>query len=223
MSNEIENALRPGLMVDSDHPQVLAYAQAATRGAVDARERATSLYHAVRDDFRYDPYTIDLSDVGLRASTVLLLGHGWCVSKSALLAAACRAVGVPALVGYADVRNHLSTARLREAMGTDEFFWHGYTAIYLEGRWLKATPAFNIELCQKLGLSPLGFDGSGDSLLQASDQAGNTFMEYLRLRGEFHDVPNADIRRTFDTHYPRLARLDRSDFDRDIAAETRPA
>ena len=120
-------------MVDSDHPAVIAFAREHARGA-DDRERAVALYYAVRDGFRYDPYRIDLSVQGMKASTALANGYGWCVPKAALLAAACRAAGIPARVGYADVRNHLSTERLRQNMGSDLFVWHGYTDIRLDGR-----------------------------------------------------------------------------------------
>jgi transglutaminase-like putative cysteine protease len=96
-------------LIDSAHPAVQAFAQTHSAGNTD-RERAVSLYYAVRDGFRYDPYRIDLSSNGMRASQVIANGYGWCVPKSALMCAAARAAGISARVGYADVRNHLSTA-----------------------------------------------------------------------------------------------------------------
>ena len=30
--------------------------------------------------------------------------------------------------------------KLRESMGTDIFTWHGFTHVYVEGAWRKATP-----------------------------------------------------------------------------------
>jgi transglutaminase-like putative cysteine protease len=222
MTDALATALAPARVVDSDHPAVVAFAREVTAGASDDRERAVRLSAAVRDGFRYDPYTVDLSPAGLSASRVLASGRGWCVTKAALLAAACRAVGVPARVGYADVRNHLSTRRLRDVMGTDEFYWHGYTAIHLDGRWLKATPSFNIGLCRMMRLAPLDFDGHSDAVMHAFDETGQRHMEYLRFRGEFDDVPVDAIRRTFDECYPNLARLDQRDFDQDVAAEGRP-
>jgi transglutaminase-like putative cysteine protease len=156
-------ALACTALIDSDHPQVQGFARLHALGA-DDRERAVSLYYAVRDGFRYDPYRIDLSVAGMRASHVLEIGVGWCVTKAALLAAAARAAGIPARVGYADVRNHLSTERMRQTMKTDLFVWHGYTELWLDGAWVKATPAFNIELCDRFGLLPLEFDGRVDSL-----------------------------------------------------------
>jgi transglutaminase-like putative cysteine protease len=213
--------LAPTPLIDSDHPAVVAYARRAARGATD-RERAVALYYAVRDAFRYDPYRLDLSPAGMKASRVLEAGYGWCVTKAALLAAAARAAGIPARVGYADVRNHLSTARMREAMRTDLFIWHGYTELWLDGAWIKATPAFNIELCERFDLLPIEWDGRSDSLYHPHDRAGRRHMEYVRQRGSFDDVPLAQIRADFAATYagwPARA-LPEGDFDVDVARET---
>ncbi|QJW84297.1 transglutaminase family protein [Ramlibacter terrae] len=215
-------------LVDSDNPEVRAFAQRHAQGA-DDRERAIALYYAVRDGFRYDPYRIDLSEGGMRASTVLANGFGWCVTKAALLAAACRAVGIPARLGFADVRNHLSTERMRQTMTTDIFIWHGYTEVFLEGAWRKATPAFNIELCERFGLHPLEFDGRSDSIYHPFDLAGNKHMEYLRERGSFADVPLAELVADFRSTYPEwlhgsesTSRLEQGDFLADVAKEPGP-
>lgn len=216
--------LAPTALIDSDHPAVLAFAREHARGA-DVRERAVALYLAVRDGFRYDPYRIDLSPAGMRASGVLERGHGWCVPKAALLAAACRAAGIPARVGYADVRNHLSTERMRQSMQTDVFYWHGYTDVLIEGRWLKATPAFNIELTERFGLLPLAWDGRSDSIYHPFDKSGNRHMEYLHQRGSFDDMPLARIVADFERHYPYLlprdGALQGADFLADVAREAR--
>ena len=187
-------------LIDSDHPDVIAFAQQHAQGA-DERERAVALYLAVRDGFRYDPYRIDLSPQGMTASSVLANGYGWCVPKAALLTAACRAAGIPARLGFADVRNHLSTERMRETMKTDLFIWHGYTDIWLDGAWRKATPAFNIELCERFGLLPLEFDGENDSIYHPFDKTGQRHMEYVRQRGAFDDMPLAQIVADFRTVY----------------------
>jgi transglutaminase-like putative cysteine protease len=196
--------LVPTPFIDSDHPAVIAYARAAAGDASDPRERAIRLYRAVRDDVFYDPYGLGLTVEALRASTTLERRRGWCVAKAVLLAACARAEGIPARLGFADVRNHLSTAKLRAAMGTDLFAFHGNTELHLAGRWVKATPAFNRELCAKFGVEPLEFDGEHDSLLQAHDAARRTFMEYVRDRGSFDDVPIDEIRATFRALYPAM-------------------
>ncbi|MGE0828522.1 MAG: transglutaminase family protein [Hyphomonadaceae bacterium] len=219
MDEDFQGALRPTFMIDSDHPAVMAFARENVAAASSDKAKAIALYYAVRDGFRYDGYRIDWSPVGLRASTVLSNGYGWCVPKSNLLAAACRAVGVPARVGYADVRNHLSTARMREMMGTDIFYYHGYTSVRIDGCWVKATPAFNIELCAKMSLHPLEFDGETDSIYHPYDLTGQRHMEYLGFRGEHDDVPHADILRCMAEKYPYLSDLSAENWDADIAAE----
>ncbi|MEY4734251.1 MAG: hypothetical protein RLZZ464_2317 [Pseudomonadota bacterium] len=193
-------SLAPTTLIDSDHPSVRAFAHQHAVGS-DDRLRAVSLYLAVRDQFRYDPYRIDLSPAGMKASAVMALGHGWCVPKAALLVAACRAAGLHARLGFADVRNHLSTERLRQTMKTDVFIWHGYADIWLDGQWVKATPAFNIELCDKFGLLPLEFDGRNDSIYHPFDKSGNRHMEYVNQRGTFDDMPLAQITADFQTVY----------------------
>lgn len=219
-SPDIESCLAPTETVDSDHPAIRAFVREHSTGHDTPRARAIALYYAVRDGIRYDPYALDLTSQGLRASTTLAAGRGWCVPKAALLAAACRAIGIPAALGYADVRNHLSTARMRAAMRTDVFYWHGYTAILLDGAWVKATPAFNIELCEKFRLRPLEFDGHEDSIYHAFDLDGRQHMEYLAYHGEFADVPLAAMEADFRRHYPVATDdLARGDFDRDVEAE----
>lgn len=217
-----EDFLAPTAIINADHPKVRDFAHRHQGTSTAVCARATALYYAVRDGFRYDPYDLVLTQHGLSASRVLETGRGWCVSKAVLLAAACRAVGIPAKVGFADVRNHLSTARLRETMKTDLFFWHGYTSIQINGQWLKATPAFNIELCERFGLLPLEFDGRADSIYHPFDRAGNRHMEYLSMRGEFADVPLEDMVRTFAEHYGHMSRLSDANFDDDVARETQP-
>lgn len=209
-------------LIDSDHPGVIAFAERHGTGADDTA-RAVSLYYAVRDGFRYDPYRVDLSVEGMRASAVLTLGHGWCVTKAALLAAACRAIGIPARVGYADVRNHLSTERMRETMQTDLFLWHGYTDIELDGAWRKATPAFNLTLCERFGLLPLEFDGREDSIYHPFDRHGNRHMEYVHQRGSFDDMPLQQIVDDFRRVYPRwmtqTETMQRADFLAEVDRE----
>ena len=103
-------------------------------------------FEAVRDGIRYDPYTFELSPDAYRASVVAGAESAFCVPKAILLTACLRAVGIPAALGFADVRNHLNTPKLTELMQTDLFIYHGYVQLWLDGRPYKVTPAFNMEL-----------------------------------------------------------------------------
>ena len=201
----LDRFLRPDAYVDSDAPRVEAFARRTVEGASDDVARAVRLYYAVRDGIVYTPYCDFRADDTYRASACLDRGSGFCVAKAALLAATARVVGVPARVGFADVRNHLCTPKLRQKMGTDVFYYHGYTELHLTGRWVKATPAFDRGLCDRFGVRPLEFDGRADSLFHPHDATGRRHMEYVRERGAFADVPVAAIRETFERYYPRLS------------------
>jgi transglutaminase-like putative cysteine protease len=196
--------LAAGVFIDSDAPQVIAFAKQATAGARDQREAALRLYTAIRDGIIYDPYVDLANPSNYRASSVLAAGRAFCIGKSALLAASARVVGIPARVGYADVRNHLTSPRFYEKAKTDKFIWHSYAELYLSGRWVKATPAFDRALCDRLGLKTLEFDGKTDSLLQPFDRSGRQHMEYLNDRGAFADVPFDIIQADFLKTYPHL-------------------
>ncbi|MDE0941462.1 MAG: transglutaminase-like domain-containing protein [Alphaproteobacteria bacterium] len=212
--------LDPNTFVDSDHHEVIAYAQrVGGRDGTDL-EKAVRLYYGVRDDFRYDPYGVEMTEHGMKGSSVIERGDGFCITKGALMAAACRVLDIPARLGFADVRNHLASKRMVELMQTDLFVYHGYVEIWLEGKWVKATPAFNLSLCEKFGTLPLEFDGRHDSVFHPLDAAGNQHMEYITDHGTFADIPFADIKASFAKHYPGMYSDDPTKFvGGDMAAE----
>ena len=190
--------------IEKDDPAVRVFAHQAVAGTDDEYERISRLFVAVRDGFRYDPFSLPTTPEGYRASAVLAAGRGFCVNKSVLLAAAARALGIPARLGFADVRNHLQTERLAERMGTDEFVYHGYTTLFVGEAWRKASPAFNAELCERSGVPPLEFDGRSDALLHAFDGDGGRYMEYLTDHGTYAELPYALLTDTYRRAYPRL-------------------
>jgi transglutaminase-like putative cysteine protease len=189
--------------IDSEHPAVSAFARQHALGKND-REKAVALYYAVRDKIRYNPFLDFSRPEAFRASAVLEAGEGFCVGKASLLAACARAAGIEARVGFADVKNHLTTPRLAETMGSDLFVYHGYTDLRIDGRWVKATPAFNLALCTRFRVKPLEFDGRADSIFHPFDQDERRHMEYLRDRGVFTDVPVDEIQRAFREAYPKF-------------------
>jgi transglutaminase-like putative cysteine protease len=198
--------LQPGHFVDSAHPAVVEFSATHAKGKT-RRERAVSLYYAIRDGIRYNPFQNFTVDETYRGSVCIERGVGWCVPKAALLAACARADGIPARVGFADVKNHLTTPELTEKMGTDLFVFHGYTELLLDGKWVKATPAFNLSLCTRFRVKPLEFDGAADSIFHPFDEDNRRHMEYVRDRGTFADVPVEEIKRVFQATYPAYYNL----------------
>jgi hypothetical protein len=200
-------ALDPSGFIDSDHPDVRDFTESVVRGVQDPRQRVGLLFREVRDRLRYDPYSVAAEPPAYRASAILDSGPTWCVPKAVLLTATLRAAGVPALLGFSDVRNHLNSEALLELMGTDLFVFHGWTAAFIDGRWRKGSPAFDSDLCRRFGVPPLEFDGSQDALLHAADGTGRRHMEYVRERGMFVDLPFDELMATLqDTYGPATVR-----------------
>ena len=216
---ELERYTAPGEFIDSADVSVQEFAKKAAEGAGDDVSRAVKLYYAVRDEVLYDPYCSGEERLYFRASDCLGAKRGFCIPKAALLAAAARSIGIPARVAYADVRNHLSTKKLLELMGGDLFIWHSFTELFLEERWVKATPAFNLSLCERFGVHPLEFDGRHDSLFHEFDREGRRHMEYVRERGNYPDVPYDAIIMDFKKTYPRWMMLVSEGKRRNFAAE----
>lgn len=198
--------IRPTWFIDSDSDEVAALADRVLTDTEvdrsDPRAVAVALFRAVRDGIRYDPYDISTDAEAFRASSVATSRSNWCVPKAVLFTAALRHVGIPSRLAFADVRNHLTSEKLSETMGTDVFAWHGYTELLVGGTWLKASTAFNIELCERFGVKVLDFDGTSDALMHPFDEAGNRHMEYLRDRGSYADLPLDEILATFSELYP---------------------
>ena len=193
--------LTPTEIIDSDHKSIQDYAVRIVRGNTDLIEIATKLYLAVRDDIRYDPYSPFYLPEHYRASYVLKRGRSFCVPKASLLCALGRACGIPSRVGFADVRNHLTTKQLSDFMGNNLFVYHGFVEFYLDGKWVKATPAFNSELCKRHGVPPLEFNGREDSLFQAYNLENKKFIEYVEFRGVYADIPVSIIVEAFKRAY----------------------
>lgn len=189
-------------IIDSDHPSIVRYAADTTRRVgQDPVARAVKLYYAVRDGVWYDPYSPFYRPEHYRASNVLESKKGFCINKASLLCALARSCGIPSRVGFATVRNHLATQKLLDYLGSDVFVYHGFTELYLEGRWVKATPTFNAELCRRHRVTPLEFNGREDSIFHSYDLKKNQFMEYLEYHGTYADIPVDAILTAWENAY----------------------
>lgn len=212
LPEEAARYVAPTYYVDSDSPEVQQFVAPALRDLpADASQtdKAIRLFEAVRDGIRYDPYTFALDADAYRASSIAGADAAFCVPKAILLAACLRAVGVPAALGFADVRNHLNTSKLQELMGTDLFIYHGYVQLWLNGKAYKVTPAFNMELCDRFGVKPLVFDGKSDALFHEFNVKDQQHMEYVNDRGLYPDAPIKEFLRAFKETYPKLEEFNR--------------
>ena len=190
---------------DFNQPALKTYAAELVKDARDPVEIATRLYLGVRDGIRYNAYTFDTCPESFSASYCLKKGESYCVPKAVLLGSLCRLYGIPARLGLADVQNHLASPQFLEYLQSDVFVMHGYTDIYLNEKWVKATPAFDRKLCALMNVAPLEFNGLEDSIFHAFDNDGARHMEYLKDHGAYADVPVDFIVQSVAEAYPHLA------------------
>jgi transglutaminase-like putative cysteine protease len=206
MNSSTAAFLAPTEFVDSDAPEIREFVSSSLDGGRDLSEtgKAIRLFDAVRDRIRYNPFDIGTTADEYRASRIAGKPSNYCVPKAILLTAALRAAGIPAAVGFADVRNHLNSPKLAELMGTDLFLYHGYVALWLDGRQFKVTPAFNTEMCERFGVRQLIFDGKSDALFHEFDTNSQRHMEYVNDRGWFADPPVGQLLQDFRASYSKL-------------------
>jgi transglutaminase-like putative cysteine protease len=202
MSTEtMESYLQPTYFLDSNSEAVRGLAESLTADKNTDVDKAVALFYWVRDTIRYDPYSYSVDPAAYQASAIIQKKVGWCVPKAVLLAALTRAAGIPSRLHFADIRNFQISEKLLEAMKTDIFYYHGYTEIYLNGAWVKATPAFNIELCEKTGQQPVEFDGLSHGMLPTETCRGEKHIEYVKDRGVSPDLPLEEMSHFFSGIY----------------------
>jgi transglutaminase-like putative cysteine protease len=193
MEENLTAYLSPTSIIDSDNPAIQRYARKIVEGTSNKIDQAVKLYLAVRDGIRYDPYAPFYLPLHYKASYVLERGKSFCVPKASLLCALGRACDIPTRVGFATVRNHLATKQLLDYLGSNIFVYHGFVDFLLDGKWVKATPAFNRELCDRHGVPPLEFNGRDDSLFHPFNSKNERYMEYIEYTGTYADIPVSDI------------------------------
>lgn len=177
--------------------------------SMSKKDIAISIYLFVRDHWDYFPYRFSLKEEDWKASNICSLEKGHCLDKAIIMISLLRASKIPARLGLAKVKNHIGVDDIVKKFGNDVLLPHGYVEVFLNDTWVKATPAFNASLCDKLGVDVLEFDGENDSLFQAFDKNGTqSFMEYLEDYGTFDNVPLPYMLELMKETYPPLRKND---------------
>ncbi|MFC1932865.1 transglutaminase family protein [Chloroflexota bacterium] len=190
---EVERYLKSTRIIDCDTGTIQDKAREMTIGQEGTIEKAKSLFYFVRDGIKYNPYVPRHLPEHFSASNTLSRGEGFCIQKAILLVALSRAVGIPARLGFAIIRNHLLSKKIAEMLVSNVFPDHGYAELYLDGKWVTATPAFDLEMCQKNRIAPVEFDGKNDAKFHSHTLDGKLHIEYLSNRGSYEDVPLDEI------------------------------
>src|SRR4030042_6406350 len=197
----MEHYLEPTATIDCDSQLVRERAWSLTKDADDTPGKAKALFYWVRDEIKYNPLVPLEVFESYRASKTLEKGEGFCVEKAAVLAALARAAGIPARLHFADIRNYLVSPRLLEIMGTNLFSYHGYTELHIFRKWVKATPAFDLKMCQANRIIPVDFDGKNDAIFHSHNLDDQLHIEYVADHGCRVDVPVDEIIAAWEQHY----------------------
>jgi transglutaminase-like putative cysteine protease len=186
----MEDYLRPTGFIDFDTRAVKDRAEALTQGLHTDREKAVALYYFVRDEIKHNAYAPLYDSERYKASMILEAGNGFCQQKSVLLVALARAVGIPARIGFVDVNDHLLSENFKKMIGgINTFPFHGFAELYIDGRWVHASPAYDLAVCQRKGFVPVEFDGMNDAKDSEYDQQGRPHIEHLEYHGPYDDFP----------------------------------
>jgi hypothetical protein len=175
---------------------------------ISNKEKAIEIYNYVRDQWYYSPLRISLIEEDSLASNLVKRKKGHCIDKSIILITILKAADIPARIGLAKIKNHIAVEQVVQFLGTDVLVPHGYVEIFLEDKWVKATPAFNKSLCDKLNVHTLEFNGEEDCIFQEYCAEGtNQFMEYIEDYGTFESFPVEKIETLLLDHYPILEKI----------------
>ena len=183
------SSLRATYCIDSDAKIVTEQAARLTARRYSERAKASAIFDFVRDEIVYN-FAPDVKDRGdFRASHTLEVGNGFCMQKAALFAALCRASGIPARVGFQDIVDYKITGPFLELMQTNQLTHHGMSAVYIDGRWLRADCTLDHGLALRKNYRLVEFDGRHDALLPATDHAGKPHFTILTQSGFYNDTP----------------------------------
>lgn len=194
--------LKETFYFDYDHPDFQDYLQPILE--LSKEKQALALFNKVRDDFRYDPYHLDLRQDALKASVIVKKKKAWCVEKSIVLIAGFRALGFEAKPGYGIVINHIGVDKLTKYLKRPEIVFHGYVSVKYNGKWQKLTPAFDSLVCRASKVELMQWNEENDVMFQEFDKKGGKFMEYIHYYGEFDDVPVELMNDEMKKYYPHL-------------------
>ncbi|MGV9202762.1 MAG: transglutaminase-like domain-containing protein [Promethearchaeia archaeon] len=210
--------LEPTEFFDFDKKRVRRKVADITMGLNKKTEQAQVLFYWVRDEIKYNMMTYHPQiKANFKASVTLRRGNGFCVSKAILLSTLARVVDIPARIHLVDIINHKISPKVEKLMGTKAFYYHGYSELYLEGDWIKLTPAFDKETALKAGYLPMcEFDGKHDAMFPEKDINGKKFIEYINDRGVYADLPLDEIEEVFIKKYGDIFRADFKDIPKKL-------
>jgi hypothetical protein len=189
-----ERFLKCTEIIDCDSNSIKEKALEVTKGLKTDKEKAVALFYFVRDKIKHNAY-VPLYDANrYKASSTLKEGNGMCQNKAILLVALARAVGIPARLGFVDVEDHQLSDSFKQMIGgVNTMPFHGFAELYIDGRWVHASPAYDLATCQKKGFIPVEFDGVKDAKDSEYTKNGQLHMKHIQYHGPYEDLPLDEI------------------------------
>ena len=194
---------QPAIFITDRHPDIIKKARELCGHEKDHATMARDLFAWVRDRIAYNTWAQFLQPEYNYAHAVLQRRNGNCLQKALLLCALARSRGMTARLMCADIHNHDMGEDLRMILGGTLIPWHGLVEYNIDGRWIKATPTFDREICGKWHMPVVEFDGHTDALLPPQNLAGEPLFEYARWHGSFDDLPLEAIQQRYTEVYRR--------------------
>ncbi|MHA1489592.1 MAG: transglutaminase-like domain-containing protein [Promethearchaeota archaeon] len=202
---DFKKYLQPTKFLNFNNPNVKRKALEITKGLKTDKEKVRALFYWVRDEIKYNMMTyVPQVKSNFKASVTLRRRYGFCVSKAILLSTFSRAQqpGIPARIHLVDIINHKISQKVIDLMGTNVMHYHGYSELYIDGKWIKAAPVFDQATAIKNGFLPMTeFDGENNALFPHNSTDGSIFVEYTEDRGIYADLPLDDIEKVFNEKY----------------------
>ena len=192
--SEMKNYLKCTEIIDCDEASVKEKALEVTRGLKTDKDKAIALYYFVRDKIKHNAYTPLYDSSRYKASATLKAAYGMCQNKAILLVALARAAGIPARLGLVDVEDYQLSEKFKQMIGgVNVMPLHGFAELYIDGRWVHASPAYDLATCQKKGFIPVEFDGVNDAKDSEYTKAGQLHMKHIKYHGPYEDLPLDEI------------------------------
>jgi len=185
--------LKPTVIIDSEFATITRRAKNLTSDVDDVVKKAKRLFYFVRDKIIYNPYLFTDVFKTFIASNVLKKGEGFCSQKAVLLTALARSSGIPSRLGFVDIKNHTITGKIASLHTSKILPYHGFSEMYINGKWIKATPAFDIFMCKKNRIIPVEFNGIDHAVFHRENQDGKLHIEYTENHGYYDDLPFDEI------------------------------
>jgi transglutaminase-like putative cysteine protease len=190
MPQTADEYLRCTEIIDCHSQAIQDKAREVTEGLGSDGDKAIALYYFVRDKIKHNAYAELYVLENYKASVILEVGSGICQQKAILLTALARAAGIPARLGFVDVHdNQLSESFKQMIGGIDLFPFHGFAELYVDGKWVHASPAYDIETCRRKGFVPVDFDGVNDAIDSPYTENGEPHIEHIEYHGPYADFP----------------------------------